>query len=376
MAEIGAFGFVPFGGESLIQEFSNFFYGGTQTLNLNALNSCACYRYTATTTKDVKSVKMSWTSVVGGPPTIEMRIETIDTSTGKPTGTLYDSGSGGYATKSFNPSSATTWRTVTFDTLPTAGMTVGTEYGIVFINTANNGATTTQLRYYTRAAYPIQVFYATDGTTRSNLTEISNGAQPICTLVFEDDTEESVGMCPYTGTSSNFLIYGTDRWAGALFTIPTGIQIKVRGMAMGYFAGTGTLASRGNLRIRILDSVNAEEYSRTIDMDSLTVASSTVRRMEIAFDPVTLAAGSHRIVFDSSGGDASNCWVWKGAQASSAKFVPSSWIYTSCTDASTGPTWSNDNTIFPPVSLLLDDITSTGGTTESFTGTLINRGIQ
>lgn len=370
MAEIGAFGFLPFGGDFSPGIMFRLLLNGADTQNMYTLNNASCYRFHATTTKDVKSVNISWYNIVGGPPTMNLSIEPI--TDGKPTGTPYDAA----ATKSFNPSAAATWQTVTFDTLPTTGMTVGNEYGIVIINTANNGCTNATIRHYMAVSgYPITAMYAADGTTRANLAEVgSSGSIPVCTLVFDDDTEESLGMFPFAVTNTAFLIYGADRWVGSLITVPTGIQIKVRGIYVNYVSGSGTPASRGDLRVRILDSTNGVELTRTFDRDSLQ--SLQYKRMEVIFEPVTLAAGTHRVVLDSSGSDVTNNWTFKGCQASSSKFVPSSCIWTSCTDGSTGPTWSNDSTVFSPISLLLDDISSTGGTTESFTGTLINRGIQ
>lgn len=366
MAEIGAFGYIPLGLGSKINYVQGIINSnGANTRIMNTINNGTCFRFIATTTKDIKSVKINWYAV-GSPPNVTLTIEGID-SDGKPDGTPYDAS----ATKTFTPTVG--WQTVTFDTLPTTGLTVGNVYGIVMISQSTSGTLTLRSFAYV-GAYPICEMEAADGTTRSNFAE-TDYTTPVCTLVFDDDTEEACGMCPYATTTSMFTIYGADRWVGAVFTIPSGIQMKVRGVALGYLLGYGTAGNRGDVRVRILNSSNGEEASQTVDRDCLK--DTGMRELIIPFDVATLGAGTHRIVIDSAGSNATDYWGFRGATASSTKFVPTFCRYTYCTDASTGPTWTDDSYSATAALFLLDDISATGGGGgETFTGTLINRGIN
>lgn len=91
---------------------------GVVSYAMPTLNNGFSGRFMAYDTRDIKSVYVNFSSV-SAPGTVELRIETIDNTTGKPSGTLYDAN----ATKSFTPAAG--WNTVTFDTLPTTGL-VGT----------------------------------------------------------------------------------------------------------------------------------------------------------------------------------------------------------------------------------------------------------
>ena len=64
---------------------------GATTYAMAALNTGFCVRFTATSTNDIKSARIFWSSVSApGTNGITLRIETIDKATGNPSGTLYD----------------------------------------------------------------------------------------------------------------------------------------------------------------------------------------------------------------------------------------------------------------------------------------------
>ena len=170
---------------------------------MTALDAGLCDRFMARTTNDVKSVRMRWGTVTT-PGVIELRIETIDAATGKPTGTLYDAA----ATKSFTPVAGI--QTVSFDTLPTVGLTVGTEYAVVLITTT--AGTTQSLNAYNSSGvalsrYTVTLLTTATAVTRSTFTEVVN-AVPCLSIIWDDDTEDSVGFSPYTTTPSRS-VYGT-----------------------------------------------------------------------------------------------------------------------------------------------------------------------
>lgn len=312
-----------------------------------AVNTGYCARFVALSTKDVASVRLRWATVTAG-GTVELRIETIDATTGRPTGTLYDAN----ATISFTPVSGI--QTYTFVSVPTTGLVEGTQYGIVLLTTT--GGTTHTLAAY-RAGnvpsyYPTATLTAADGTTRSNFAEVSQ-AIPCLSLVMDDATEEDGGMLPYTN-SSGFTVYGTR--AAALKFVLTRSE-TIAGVCVAAVTRTGTPA--GDVRIRILNSSDSAVSGTTVtaDKDSLTNITNNgmMRRLPV---PVTLTAGTYRVVIDSASSvDASNCWTINAATFLSSGAVPSSFRLSTTTDVTAGPpiTWTDSTTDIAGIELLIDD---------------------
>src|SRR3990167_5084146 len=266
--------------------------GGGVTYAMAALNTGWCSRFTATSTNDIKSVRLSWSGVSSpGTNGITLRIETVDATSGKPTGTLYDAN----ATITFT--AAVDIQTYTFATLPTTGLTVGNSYAIVLL-TVVAGTTQTLYAHSTitgLASYPDLVLTAVDGTTRTNFAEVS-GSSPYCSLVDENDSEIPGAFLPfYTYTIPTAHFYSTTNYVAQKFIINTSINIA--GVSA-ILIRTGTPA--GDVRVRIFDSSNnvISGTTLTIDKDSLTGVNA--KRIVVLFPSVvTLTLGTYRIVFDS-----------------------------------------------------------------------------
>lgn len=340
---------MAFGADVVVRGMAN--AGGVSSFDMSALNKGWCARFTAPDTRDVASVYVNWSAVTAG-GTVQVRIETIDATTGKPTGTLYDAS----ASLSFTPVAG--WQILTFASLPTTGLTAGTEYGVVLLTTT--GGTNHALRSHTAGAtpggaYPTDTLTATDGTTRSNFAE-SGGAVPVCTLVMEDSVEEILAMHPFA-TLTNYNL-ATTAAAGMKFVVPTGLTFSVLGVDVGSLAKVGTPA--GDLRGRILNSSDAAVSGTTItvDKDSL-ITGVQGRRLFLPFvAPVSLSAGTYRLVFDSSGSaNTSNCWRVFGAVARAAGNVPSSFIATNTSDVTAGTiSWTDTATEQFVGAVIINDI--------------------
>lgn len=323
---------------------------GVTTYAMATLNVGWCARFTARDTRDIKTCYANF-SASASPGVVTCRIETIDAATGKPSGTLYDAN----ATKAITPAAG--WNAFTFDTLPTTGLVAGTEYAIVLLTTT--GGTTQTLRAYNVSdtsipAYPGVVLTAADGTTRSNFAEVAN-AVAYGSIVFEDDSEESIGMYggPVRGSDT---IYGTKAVGGKFTSVST---IMAAGVDVFFVPKTG---SPGDTRFRLLDSSNNVLAARTVDKDSL--ANLNNRSAFVPFNaPVSLAAGTYRVIMDQNGaGDASNCWTLYRATHRSSATVVSGMIATSTADyTASPPTWTDLATDEPAIALVIDDITVSGG---------------
>jgi len=329
---------------------------GATTFAMAALNSCVAHRFMALDSRDIKGAYVYFASVTSA-GTVQLRIETIDPATGKPTGTLYDAN----ASKSFTPAAG--WQFVQFDTLPTTGMTAGTEYALVLITTGTG--TTHTLRAYVVLTAPL-VFYpslaltATDGSTRSNLTEVANSI-PHPSIVFEDDAEESLGFS-LTTTTATFSIYGT-RAAGIWFDLVASLKV------LGVEAFLIKSGSPGDVRAKIFSSAGTLiATSLTVDKDILAGLSSSRRVLFHFASAVTLAAGSYRVVIEqvdhttTSG----NNYTLSGLQYRSASCRPTGYMRTETTNIDAGTVVWTDSGTYDAYSLCVglrvaDVVAASGG---------------
>lgn len=325
--------------------------GGPTTYTMPTANNGWSARFYPYDSRDIKKIHLSF-SAVSSPGTITARIETNDATTGKPSGSLYDAA----ATKQFTPSAGL--NTITFDSLPTAGMTAGNGYHLVLIKD-DTGTTCTLNARLSPAAYPCEVLTATDGSTRSNFAEVANNG-PICFFTLEDDAIESFGCIGTVAVdNTTYPVYGSDRVAACKIVLPVGVVARGIMLPNG-FIRVGTPA--GNLRIRLLDGSNnaVSGTTRTLDKDDLT--GSNTRVVFCNFDGlVTLAAGTYRLAFDSaSSADSSNCWRINAATFLDAALVPTGFQMSISTNASTSFTWS-DSTLNAALGGLIIDSFSAGG---------------
>lgn len=311
------------------------------------LDAGVAFRFTALSTKDVKSVRIYWVNAAT-PKAVLLTVETIGTATGKPTGTLYD------ANASFSIATPTVGvQTYTFATPPTTGLTVGVEYAIVLANTGGAGSQSIGL-YINETGYgqaPTAVMSGTNITTRSNLTVISNGTPP-CSIIWDDDTEDAVGFMPFYSYTTN-AVYGA-RGVGMLFTTP--IAFNVAGFYMEGVNIVGTPA--GALRFRLFDASNNTISGTTV---SVNPASASSRAFVVQLPAViSLPAGTYRLVVDSADSTITNGWSIRSIKFMHANAVPNNFRLTSCLDIG-APSWTPSTTDNMVAGLLLDDIPTAAG---------------
>jgi hypothetical protein len=328
--------------------------GPSTSFGMETVNEGIAFRFTATQAKDVKTVRVRWATVTAAGQ-VTVRVETIDATTGKPTGTLYDANA---VLTAQVPTAGP--QDFTFSPLPTTNMTAGTEYAVVIICTT--GGTAHAISYDntgSSAAYPTTVLTAADATTRSNLTE-AVGGRPVCSLILDDDTEDPMGMLPYTSVVST-AVHGTNAFAGKI-VVPTGMTLTPAGIETSVVK-TGTPA--GDLRVRIFDSGDATVSNSTVtlDKDSL-LTNASARRTYFPFTTLpSLTAGTYRIVFDSSASaNSSNCWTFRRMVAFSSAATPSGITSSTTADVTAGPiTWSDAADALPPIAVVVDSLAASGG---------------
>lgn len=336
---------------SSVLNMQNVFGSGVTTFAMATSDAGWCARFMARNTKDVKSVHVNFSSV-SSPGTMEARIETVDATSGKPTGTLYDAN----ATKSFTPSAG--WNTVTFTTLPTTGLTAGTEYALVLVKSDTGTTCTLNARFISaEGAHPCDVLTTASASTRSTFAETA-GSIPVFYLTLEDDAvDQAGGVC---GTAlSTFGIYGADRVVGTKIVLSH--EVTVSGI-MGLNANvsrTGTPA--GDLRVRILNSSNSAVSGTTVTIDKDSLTGVNNKSLYVPLNNVVLAAGTYRIALDSSGSaDSSNCFNLRNVTLPTASLQESSVIHTESTNASGAFTWTDSQDKGTGLGLMINSIGSSG----------------
>ena len=337
---------------------------GNASFAMGPLNAGWCARFTARSTKDVKGVKVRWATVTAAGQ-YSVRIETITATTGKPSGTLYDAS----AEISAQVPVDSTVVTSTFASLPTTGLTAGTEYGVVLLTTT--GGTTHTLRSHAAtqaiiSVYPTVVLTAADGTTRTNFAEVASSV-PIISIVLEDDTEETVGLANFGGTSNGPMITdGTGlRGAAMKFTIASSVEVVGYEFMLGQ---AGTPPSGSNVRCRIFTSADATVSNSTVTLDYDSLITGAGNKMVLAplATPVTLTAGTYRLVLDEPAGASTattNCWrSVANTTLTGSTYYPTEIEHSTCPNQAAGPiVWTDTASDTPIMALILNDIPSAGG---------------
>lgn len=318
---------------------------------LNTVNNAVSFRFEAPDTRDVKGVYVNF-STATTPGTVQVRIETD--ASGKPSGTLYD------ANAVLNITPVVGWQLCQFATLPTTGLVAGNLYHIVLITTvAGTGVSLRRSYVPNGGGYPVNALDAVDGSTRTNLVENSSTV-PVCTVVFEDNVEETVGFTPFA-TSSNFTVYGV-RAAGLKVTVPTGITLSVVGITLEGALRNGT---PDDLRVRVYTSAGSLVSGTTVVIPKNALLSASGKRILFRFPAaVNLATGTYRVLFDQVGNTSTsgNNWQLYSAVYRTSGLAPAYLATTTTTDITAGsPTFTDTATDIPLIGLQLSDVAVTGG---------------
>jgi hypothetical protein len=309
------------------------------------------FRFRAPGTGDVKGVRVRWGTVTAA-GTVTVRIETIDATTGKPTGTLYDAN----ATITATPVAGN--QLFTFAVLPTTGLVAGTEYAVV-VQTATAGTAHTITGYSLGALdgqasgnFPAAALTNADVRTPANWAEVAS-ATPACGIVLEDDSEPNVAWvnCP---SNVQVVIWGTIG-SGAKLTLSA--RILASGLVLCAIR-TGTPA--GDLRGRILDSSGTLVAGATVTLDKDSLTSASTKNVMAHFAAaVALPAGTYTILWDSPNSvSGSNCWTLTYGVAWSTACRSDNMIRRTTADTTASPiVWDDTNTTHVFIGgLVLSDI--------------------
>lgn len=329
--------------------------GGASTTALATINTGWAARHIAGTTLDVKAIKIHW-NAVSSPGQVRVRYETVNAATGKPTNTAYDAN----ATLAAQSPTAGV-QTYTFGTLPTTGRTVGSAYAVTVVTTT--GGTTQTLNSHIVETVPsmLPASLLTTSDAGTTWTETA-GATPVVVLVMEDDTEVSLqeGLSPYSSVTLQNVFSAN----GIASTVVLPVRVEIMGVAIPAVSKIGTPA--GDLRIRIMDAASSIVSGTTylLDKDSISTNINARGATAIFPAPVSLPAGTYRIVADcTSCVDVNNCWRLSTADSMSTLSVPSGYSSsTTSNSTATPPTWTDSATKVSSMGFILSDIpVPTGG---------------
>jgi hypothetical protein len=325
-----------------------------QTVAMAPLNTGWCARTLAEDTRDIKGVWINWGTVTN-PITngVQLRAETIDTATGKPTGTLYDAN----ASVSFTPTAG--WQNINFAVLPTTGRTVGSMYGLVLLTTGTPASTTLTLNSHVAnvsgQALPATILTAADGTTRSNFAEGATSTA-VGFIVYEDNSIEPM-MLSGQGPGVVKSIFGTARWGAKMTHVG---DMTIRGVWWTFGASTAGTPSDLLIKIRNAAGTLIAGFPVTVDKDGTTATGVNIyRRGYVPVAPVTLlaSAGPHYIYMQQT--DTAST---VGNRHSLLAFtVPTNaypnWVSVTTTDDTTSPsTWTLDTAEMVSIGVRLDDV--------------------
>jgi hypothetical protein len=328
---------------------------GVTTFAMAALNTGFCVRHQARDTLDYKAITIYWNSV-SSPGVVTLRIETIDPATGKPSLTLYDAA----ATKTFTPVAGL--QTITFDTLPTAGRTVGASYAILLLTTT--GGTIQTLRAYHGTNIMQQgaelALTAADGTTRTNFADVAQ-SWPMMSMTYEDNSIEARPFSP--GVALTGAVTGNAAFGGHVY-LPAGFRI-----CGAEFPMMASAAPNSNLKISLLDcskepcAIGATGYvvaSCTLDKDSLTTYNypSSPRGMIALFDAeyTVAASGLFRIIVEKSDHAGTVTISTYSISYWTADHAPQYWLKCGTSDITASPiTWTDTTTDLACVGLLVSN---------------------
>ena len=338
-------------GSSIRPPFDVYFAetGSRTTFAMASLNTGWSGRFIALNTKDIKSVKLVWSSV-SSPGQVTLRIETDD-GAGKPSGSLYDANA---VITGIVPAAGI--QTYTFSSVPTTGLTSGSIYHVVVLTTTG-GTTQTIVSGMSSAnhnRYPIRTLTAADGTTRSNFTEVNYN--PTASFILDDDSEDSLNCSPYYDRTLAAHIYGTVATGNKITLLAS---VKVIGIVIPFLQKVGTPA--GAVIAEIRNSSDGVVSGTQITVSKDVWGGSTCGYFPFASE-VTLTAGTYRIVVRSPDSvNSSNCWRTYYSLFISSAVVAANFRYTTCPDISS-PSWTDSTTGDIGFALAVSvDVAATGG---------------
>lgn len=272
----------------------------------------------------------------------DIRLETVDTSTGEPTGTLV--GVNTNATLAVN--TATNWYRVAL-TAP-AAVTKGALVALVIENATGNYQTTLTDSVVLDNNFPYSTSFLSGAWTKHQ--------SPLVMLVeYDDATYPAIpGILPIkTLTSVNVNTGSTPDEVGLKFTAPGAIR------AAGVWA---YFDCDNDCEIHLYDSGSSSIASVTTAMDPQVRFSTNQGSHFYLFPtPVTLTAGAtYRLAFKPTSGSNVVVPVFDIDQAAYMAAFPGGMdmVYTSRTDAGA---WSETTTRRPQIGLLVDGIDFGGG---------------
>lgn len=252
---------------------------GTQILNTTGHKVAAVYH--AKKSGNIRTIRGLCTAAVvtGGNPTFDVRVETVNTADGNPSGTLF--GTNTNATLTVSASGA--WEvTLTAD----AAVSEGDSFAVVVNCTsgsATSSATFTVQGTTITAAFPYSL---------TNTGSWSKQASPPCGQApFYDDGEMVAGATVFSSSTT------TESWGSSSTPDEIGnVWQFADSVDIGGVHGQFSAQASGSFDVVIYDDAGTALYTRTFDSDMQRSANNE-GSWDLKFPPITIAAATNfRIV--------------------------------------------------------------------------------
>lgn len=270
------------------------------------------------------------------PGDLDVRLETVDATTGMPTGTL----AGTNTNIVIAISAATAWYTATL----TAGLVVTSQDRLAIVCRWVSGSyIVMSFRQNIASGFPYRVLNTGTPTKASTTENLITGIE------YNDGTFSYSPNVPQAILVSSTMNTGTTPdEIGNLFTVPVGMRV------CGFY---GYTSFAQDLDV-VLYQGSTALVTYTLERDEMVTTNVTVERL---FTPVTLAANtSYRLVWKATSGSSTTIYSWQAPTAAAREGQPGAldWQKTSRADAGS---WSETNTDYVILSLLVDGIDAGGG---------------
>lgn len=322
--------------------------GAATNLAISGTGIGLAWVFVAETSSAVTHIGFRYGARVGTPCTMVATIETVDATTGSPSGT--DAGGGSATAKTFTPPADTTWDGTWQEIALTNSvvLTVGTAYAITIRYSSGTPDSSTFTRSMgervSLRTYPYALTLAAASWTK------------VAGPLFSYKTATSVYGYPAVSSSATAVTTSGHR-ACMHFTMTSGVASSFIISRIDALIRPGSAA--GSCKVGIWNNAGTELQAETVDSD--IVVALTNRVVEVTFNsPATLSVGTKYYIGVECVSSATVI-LYGTNLGSAADREPYPNGLNQGYSAWDGASWTDTNTIMPHVDITLSDITAPSG---------------
>lgn len=326
-------------------------YSGTQSLLLDAANESYAAIFRVSQTGSIRKVGFATTTVTTG-ATVDVRIETVDATTGNPTGTLW--GTNTNVSHTINNTDDNVWLTTAALTAD-ASVTAGDVIAVVIVNPAGSPGNFNIARtsVANTGGFPYSSLYT--GTWAKQLDCLR------CAVEYSNGSYVAIpGVDPFYSTTTDTSTSGT-LYRGCEITPP------FKSRCAGFWVWLNNNSTTGVYTAKLFDTDGTTVLSSTtLDTDIMNTGGVYTQRY-LWPTPATLNAASKYWLAITSDGTAQLTLYYANYTSTAVRDGCAPLAAAMSWSQATSPTgtgdWTNTGTKVPYIGLILDqyDVSSGGG---------------